>query len=97
MDRYPKDEATTKNFVWNESSSHSQEKLEKPVEGWMPPPIGGFDKPMTDQALLNLLVSAAENCEFMIHAICVPYSRTCHQSGYTVWPSNLRQGVFFRA
>ena len=38
-------------------------------EGWMPPPppIGRFNKPMTDQALLNSLVSAAENGEFMIH------------------------------
>ena len=36
---------------------------------WMPPPIGGFNKPMTDQALLNSLVSAAENCEFMIHRL----------------------------
>ena len=74
MDRYPKDEATAKNFVWNKSSSHSQEKLEKPVGGWriddpLPPPIGGFNKPMTDQALLNSLVSAAENCEFMIHTL----------------------------
>ena len=69
MDRYPKDEATAKNFVWNKSSSHSQEKLEKPVGGggWMPPP--GFNKPMTDQALSNSLVSAAENCKFMIHTL----------------------------
>ena len=34
-----------------------------------PPPIGGFNKPMTDQALLNLLVSAAENCELMIDTL----------------------------
>ena len=32
-------------------------------------PIGGFNKPMTDQALLNSLVSAAESCEFMIHTL----------------------------
>ena len=30
MDRCLKDEATAKNFVWNKSSSHSQEKLERP-------------------------------------------------------------------
>ena len=75
MDRYPKVEARAKNFVWNKSSSHSQEKLEKPVwgggggGGWIPPSIRGFNKPMTDQALLNSLVSAAENCEFMIHTL----------------------------
>ena len=34
MDRYPKDEATAKNFVSNKSSSHSQEKREKPVGEW---------------------------------------------------------------
>ena len=32
-------------------------------------PIGGFNKPMTDQALLNSLVSAAENCEFIFHTL----------------------------
>ena len=33
MDRCPKDEPTAKNSVWNKSSSHSREKLEKPVRG----------------------------------------------------------------
>ena len=42
--------------------------------GWMQPPppplpIGGFNKPMTDQALLNSLVPAAENSEFMIDTL----------------------------
>ena len=37
----------------------------------MPPlsPIGGFNNPMTDQSQLNSLVSAPENCEFMIHTL----------------------------
>ena len=72
MDRYPKDEAAAKNFVCNKRSSHFQEKLEKPVGGggeWSLPAIGGFNKPMADQALLNSLVSAAENCKFMIHTL----------------------------
>ena len=48
MDRYLKDETAAKNFVWNKSSSHSQEKLEKPAGGggggWMqpPPPLEGL-------------------------------------------------------
>ena len=29
----PKDEPTSKNLVWNKSSSHSREKLEKAVGG----------------------------------------------------------------
>ena len=47
MDRCPKDELTTKNLVWNKSSSHSREKLEKPVggRGWPPLAIGGLRKP----------------------------------------------------
>ena len=73
MGKCPKDEATTKNFVWNESSSHSQEKLEKPVGGGMPPSHYRRVKPMTDMVpgntLLNLSVSTAENCEFMIHRL----------------------------
>ena len=88
MDRYPKDETTAKNFVWNKSSSHSQEQ-EKPVGGveggcHPPPPplIGRFNKPMTDQALLNSLVSAAENCEFMIHTL----SGTTSISGSVQYP-----------
>ena len=75
MDRYPKDEATTENFVRNKNSSHSQEKLEKPVGGCREhaTPIGGFNKPMTDRALLNSLASAAENCEFMVPDIIRNY------------------------
>ena len=69
MDRYPNDEATAKNLVWNKSSSQSQEKLEKPVGGGGRGGGRGFNKPMTDQALLSSLVSAAENCEFMIHTL----------------------------
>ena len=33
MDRCPKNESTAKNLFWNKSSSHSLEKLEKPVGG----------------------------------------------------------------
>ena len=33
MDRCPKDEPTAKNLVCMETSSHSREKLEKPVGG----------------------------------------------------------------
>ena len=44
MDRCPKDETTAKNFVWNKSSSHFQEKLGKPLGGGIhqPPAIGGL-------------------------------------------------------
>ena len=39
MDRCPKDEPTAKSLVCKKNSSHSQEKLEKPVGGgWHPPP-----------------------------------------------------------
>ena len=50
--------------------------------GWMPPPIRGFNKHTTDQALLNSLVSAAENCEFMIHTL----SGTTSISGSVQYP-----------
>ena len=83
MDRYPKDEATAKNFVCNKCSSllkNWKNLLGRGGSGgWMPPPIGGFNKPMTDQALLNSLVSAAENYEFMIH-------RTTSISGSVQYP-----------
>ena len=84
MDRYLEDAATAKNFVWNKSSSNSQEKLEKPVGGWRvdATPIGGFNKPIIDQALLNSLVSATENCEFMIHTL----SGTTSISGSVQYP-----------
>ena len=43
MDRCPNDETTAKNFVWNKSSSHSQEKLEKILFGFFSPlAIGGL-------------------------------------------------------
>ena len=40
MDKCPKDESTIKNLVCEKSSSHSREKLEKPVGGWHPRPPG---------------------------------------------------------
>ena len=43
LDRCRKDEATAKNFVWCKSSSHSQEKLEKPVGGGLG---GGHPSPL---------------------------------------------------
>ena len=43
---------------------------------------GGFNKPMTDQALLNSLVSAAKNCDFMIHTL----SGTTSISGSVQYP-----------
>ena len=47
MDRCSKDEPAAKNLVYKKSSSHSREKLEKPVgggEGFYPLPlaIGGL-------------------------------------------------------
>ena len=47
MERCPKNEATAKNFVWNKSSSHSQEKWKNLLGGGgevdvTPIPIGGF-------------------------------------------------------
>ena len=47
MDRCPKNEATAKNFVWNKSSSHSQEKWKNLLGGGevdvTPTLIGGLN------------------------------------------------------
>ena len=87
MDRCPKDEATAKNFVWYKNSSHSQENW-KNLLGGMPPPFPpseGYTYDMyraLGNTLLNLLVSAAENCELMIHTL----SRTTSISGSAQYP-----------
>ena len=52
------------------------------VEGGCHTPHRRVNKPMTDQALLNSLVSAAENCEFMIHTL----SGTTSISGSVQYP-----------
>ena len=46
MDRCPKNEAAAKNFVWNKSSSHSQEKWKNL--------FGGVDVTPTPIGVLNL-------------------------------------------
>ena len=81
MDRYPKDELQLK-ILFGIKALPILKKNWKTYSGgegggWMPLPIGGSNKPMTDQALLNSLASAA-----MIHTL----SGTTSVSGSVQYP-----------
>ena len=82
MDRYPKDEPTGKNLVSkNRSSSHSREKLEKPVRGWV------ASTPLAIGGLKYYVQTNINSYSFILQRMKLP--ATCIQSFVAFMPNKL--------
>ena len=76
MDRCPKDEPTGKNLVWNKTSSHSQEKPEKPF-------FGVASTPLAIGLLKCIIIKNNEFCDRLnglARRLCTGFNSICIDS-----------------